>query len=831
MTRRALTVALARRFMRGRRLLYSSLVVGVATAFLAASYMTLRALSPTAAQRVEQQLGRYSSSVDLGGLLPGVEPGRQPPLGRLRAAAERVGLSGIAVELHSPDVVQLAAPSAPRVAYAERDWRAEPLPRRYALIQGRWPSRPGEVTVTNPRELGVGALGELKLFSGRDSFDVVGFAEDRYGVFPQLLGAPGTWATLDPRLVRDFPTALATVRIYSSTTDEQQVARFALAAAGGRSDDSRQTIGEVAQGVETPATLARTAEAVWFERLPSAYRVPAVLLPLLAVLLMVALNDRWLRRRLLALTDAGVPRPQAAHALMAAVLASAVVAVMVGSAAGCLLALAARPLLSAAHPLPLSPPVLPVAPTLNSIAVVLVGWLGAAAAVRFGSFERRERSARLRRRSRRWRDARQLAALAAACAAILRGAELRTASETMTVAALVAVAILLVTPELVGWSVARLRERGSVAVLAKRQLAADRRRATLVVAVMAASLGLPLGFLTLLDTTLATEQSERLPEVGRHQIHLSGSGGVLQPPSRDVRRVVARELGSGPTPVTIGYLGSRDGSRRVTAPGLDDTFVLAVDDLAAAETLLERPLSSTERTALAGGGLLAWDAPQATQRLALTTGRDDRLIKEVDVPSRPLPRPRLDWPAGTQGLMLSATARALGLPFSPGATFYSGLTDDQVAQARRAVAAAGLDPEQVTVYEEPPAVVPRAAQAAAAIALAVLVIGIGLAVARAQVAALQRYLGTLLAVGIAPGWPRRVLLAQQAAALGLSTALALVIAVPPVIAAAWLVPDVVLRIPWTWLGAVIATVYGSMLLVTLVAARSLRADARPGDSA
>jgi hypothetical protein len=45
-----------------------------------------------------------------------------------------------------------------------------------------------------------------------------------------------------------------------------------------------------------------------------------------------------------------------------------------------------------------------------------------------------------------------------------------------------------------------------------------------------------------------------------------------------------------------------------------------------------------------------------------------------------------------------------------------------------------------------------------------------------------------------------------------------------VFAAAWLVPDVILSIPWTWLVVVIGTVYGSMVLVTLVAARSLRAD-------
>jgi hypothetical protein len=44
-----------------------------------------------------------------------------------------------------------------------------------------------------------------------------------------------------------------------------------------------------------------------------------------------------------------------------------------------------------------------------------------------------------------------------------------------------------------------------------------------------------------------------------------------------------------------------------------------------------------------------------------------------------------------------------------------------------------------------------------------------------------------------------------------------------------LVPTVVLSIPWTWLAAVVATVYGSMALVSLVAARSLHAQRQATD--
>ena len=815
MTRGSLIAGLGWRFMRGRRLLYSSLTVAVATAFLVATYMSLHALSPTTAQRVEQQLGRYGASVDLGGIVPDVQPGRRAPLDRLAAAADRAGLPDLDVELASIDV-QATVPGSPRVFYTERDWTAEPLPGRYALSRGHWPSRPGEVTLTNPSALGVEALGELEVFSGRDTFVVVGLAADRYGVFPQVLAAPGTWATLDPSLARDFSATLATPRVYSSTTDTLRMARFVNAAVGHR---SRLGIADAAARVETASSLARTAEAVWFERLPAAYRVPAVLLPLLAVLLMIALDDAWLRSRLLALTDAGVARLPAVYALMAAVLATAVVAAAVGAAVGGLTGLAARPLLSAVHPLPLSPLVAPVVPMLSAVGVMLAGWLGALAAMLFGRFERRGRSAMLGTRARRWRDIRRAAALTSACVAIVLAADLRTAAETMVLAACVASAAVLLAPDLVGWAAARLREPNYAALLAKRQLAADQRRATLVVAVMAVSLGLPLGFLTLLDTTLATEQSARVPDVAEGQLYLSGVGGFLHPPSRDVERIVARRLG--PAPVAIGYLGSSNGETRVTVPALDDAFVLVVDDPAGAGALVGRRLTAAERRALLGGGLLAWDAPARTQRLVVTHGR--RVVRRAPLSSHPVPAPSAAWARGTRGVMLASTARALRFPLTRAATLYDGIGAEQADQARRAVADAGLDGHQVTVHEEPSPVVPRPAQAAAAIALALLVLCIGLSVARAQVAALDRYLRALLAIGIPPSWPRRVLLAQQAAALGLGTALALVVALPPVLAAAWRVPDVVLSIPWTSLVVVIATVHGSMAVVTVVAARSLRA--------
>jgi hypothetical protein len=144
------------------------------------------------------------------------------------------------------------------------------------------------------------------------------------------------------------------------------------------------------------------------------------------------------------------------------------------------------------------------------------------------------------------------------------------------------------------------------------------------------------------------------------------------------------------------------------------------------------------------------------------------------------------------------------------------------------IADAGLDTEQLTAYARPDPVVPAVAQLAAALALVLLVTAVAVSMARAQVVALRRYLSTLLAIGISPAWTRRVLLTQQGLALGLATVLGLLIAVPPVVAAAIFVPDVQLSVPETSLAGLLLCVYAAAFGVTLMAARFIHADGGAG---
>ena len=813
------TLVLARRFLRGRRARYGAGVVVVVVAFLVGSYVTLHALSLTTSQRVEQQLGDAAASADFGGLIPDVPPGRVGDAAAVMTAARDAGLAHVVFELNALDV-PVATAQARRLSYVEREWSRSPLLRRYELVGGRWPRTPGEVVVSNPHGTGAKAHGRLPLFSGRVAVEVVGLARDVYSDAAQLLAAPGTWAEFDTTVNADFPTALATARVYTRSSDEAKLT--ALLSSVAPADDDGQSAQAFSSSVVTANVLSRTANAVWFGRLPSAYRVPSIVLPFLAVLLFFGVHQSWLRQRLAALTDSGVRRAVGVRALMAALLAILIVAVTAGTVVGFCLALSVRPVLSAVHTQPLSSPVSPLMPAVTALGMTVAAWLVVFLAVQRGSLGRRGSATRLRRPSDRWRDARHLAAVAATCVAVVLVAEIQTASDTMILAAAVAVAGLLSAPELVRWGVGSMRERTPVRRLARRQLIADRARLTMSVAVIAGTLGLPLGFLTLLDTTLATDRTDNVPDVQPGRLYLSSVSGTLHPPSASVQRVAERALGPDRSSTDLRSLIADGGDTFATSPDLDDTFVLAFDHVGDIEKLLDVRLGTAERSVLTEGGMLAWDSTAPEVRLALFAGGSTRPSRVVDLPSRGVPRPAVGWVKGTQGIVLSATATAHGLPLTRGARFYAGVPLDQAERARDAVFDAKLDPEQVTTYKPPDPVVPALAQGAVALALALLVLGVAGTMARAQVGTLRPYVATLNAIGVAPGWTRRVLFLQQGLMLALATVLSLLIAAPPVLAAAAVVPDVVLSVPVASLLALVAGVYGVSFGVTSVAARSIR---------
>jgi hypothetical protein len=59
--------------------------------------------------------------------------------------------------------------------------------------------------------------------------------------------------------------------------------------------------------------------------------------------------------------------------------------------------------------------------------------------------------------------------------------------------------------------------------------------------------------------------------------------------------------------------------------------------------------------------------------------------------------------------------------------------------------------------------------------------------------------------------------------IAISTVLAVLIAIPPVIIPTWRIPGFVLSIPWTWLATTVTAFYIASFAATLIASQRLRA--------
>jgi putative ABC transport system permease protein len=169
---------LARRFARGRLVARSSVIAFFIALFVTAMYITLNAFTLSGDQVVERDLGRFDARADLSGVAQ-FQPGDGRVVQALDAMKTESGASELDAALNSVDL-RPAVIAPPVTYYQERSWTADPFPGRIALVRGRWPTRSGEVVVTNPQTLGLKVGDPLPVLAGRARFRVVGVASDRY---------------------------------------------------------------------------------------------------------------------------------------------------------------------------------------------------------------------------------------------------------------------------------------------------------------------------------------------------------------------------------------------------------------------------------------------------------------------------------------------------------------------------------------------------------------------------------------------------------------------------------------------------------------------------
>lgn len=832
-----LTLTLARRFMRIRSLAKTTLITFAAAAFLIGMFVTLKAYTVSGDQVVERDLGRFGARSDVGGVAT-LDPGDTTLARNLVAAAHKGGATDVMVALTSTEI-RPSTVDPPYTPYQEADWLKGPFPRRFLLAQGRWPSRPGEVAVTRPDVLAAGPDGNLSVLAGRARFTVVGVAEDRYANVPTFLAAPGTWAALSPNLGSVFPGLVANPAVFFDGGGRDSVVA-AISDTLPRKQHTGTDLAAVTAGVSastiTLDEALATPEPSWIDRIPAAYTVPSLALPALAMLLVFGLNNRRFGRTLAKLTAVGVRPRQAVLAVAGAVVTQALIALSAGVALGLVLGVASRAIVLQFRHQPL-PPFPGVAEPILRLAVMtllgaVVGAVGLRVSLgvvrapvgtgRTSATTPTPEATKAPRRAKWMHDGRHILAMAGACAAVLQVPRLDSPMKAMLFAGAVAVVVLLLAPDVVPPLLRLLPRRGPRSRLGRQHLLADRNRAVIAVVVLAACLGGPLGFLTLLNTMLQTAEAEAFSDVARGQLALNGRGGPLEPPSTAVLRAVnAGVLGTKPT-VQLRYLGSTD--TFVSVEGTDFGFVAALDTPDDVNLLFGRDLSQTERSSLAQGGILiSGDGSGARPRLVKRSS-DDRVLATSD----PLPMttshlPPVSWRQSIVAVVLTATAQRLDLPTSKGAVFYSGVSDADAAAAQRTVLGAGLDAREVVIHAAPRPVIAPAALYASAAGLLVLLLLTSVAVAGSQVSTLRGYLGTLITIGLPTRWARHVLMLEQAVIIAISTLLALVIAIPPVIVSVFKLPGFVLSIPWSWLALVIGAFYVATFAATLISSRRLRA--------
>lgn len=798
----------ARRFLRERTARRASAAVFVVAVFLVAVYVVLQAFSLSGGQVAERDLGDFDAAVDLGTVAT-VKPGDGGFADDVRDAVRAAGAPDAAVSAVSVDV-QLAVPNPPRTAFVEADWVSGFFTGRYALTTGRWPAAPGEIAVTRSDIVGAGPGDALPVLANKASFTVVGVAEDRYALEPSLLAAPGTWATLSPALAESFPSLNASVTAYWSGGSESGVLRH-VAAVLARHEVKQSDA--IAASLRTRGSLMSTERKSWVDRTPAAYTVPAIVLPFAAVLLLFGLCDRRFRRNADVLRSLGVRQALVVASVTAPAIVWALTAVGAGVLTGAALGAVGRVVVDGlVHP-PLSPMPSLVEPTLHLLAVTAIG-AGMSLALLW------------------WRTAgraihgmggmRKVAVVLSGLVAVVQMWHVSSLVGVMVFAGTITACVLLLTPEVITRIVRVVPDLDPRTRLARARLLRD-RHVPAAVAILAAVVGNLVGFVILAASITSSEQSRSSADAAPGQVVLSGRGGYLQPPSPAVVDVVRSSVPEH-TPLSLRYLGSDDES---VAFQLDDWgFVLALDTPDHVSALIGRPLRAQERGTLVEGGVLMWK--ESDDRVLVRSVRGRAVATTSPLPVAVADFPAVGWKDGTRGVMLSSTARGLGLPLADAAMFYSGVSDEAAQAIRGAVLRAGLDPKEVLVHEAPARAVTPIAIRASVLALGLLTLVTTLVVSWGRAGTLRSHARLLRALGIPVAWTRRVLLLEQVSVTFFSLALATLVALPPLLVALSRLPGFVPAVPWPWVAMIVTTFVVATAVTTALCALRLRSAARTG---
>lgn len=817
-TPRMAVIALTTVWLRSTQTRRAAVILTAAFAIVTAVTLSVSALTLSTGQQQAKQFGRDQQasyfSMDLGDLTAG-------STARIRAAAAQVS-AGATVWVGSTTLRPDAYPKfffhadITSLQYLEDTGLRAAYPDRYQLQSGRWPTSPRDVVVSPHLVSLLPDPHAFTVLSGHAYFRIVGTVTDRYATRGDLiLAAPGTWESLTPLpTARQYQPIEGQLQfLWNPPATSTQIAAEVSAALPAALRDrgvSEAIISDLSRRTDPPSTEAAIATR---DGLIS----PAPLL--LIVLLVCALAVAATRRTNVAagstLTAIGVRRTDVTTTQALAALLTAATAAALGLTIGWLASAALRVILIRVAEQPLAPLHLPGRDLLLiAVAGVVTVSLGTLLPTRIsGTSRQRFHRGRLVVRAGRW----------------LLGAAAITAGVTLHIPAapyLLMVGVLLLGPDLLLLLRALLSPTRPRSLVTRGLMRASALSHAAAVIAIGACIAVPLLTAAQLASRQASDATYAYSSVPPDQIWVergSDTGDV-----RGVARTLQTIRGF-PLPVAVRALeaapnadGSAGAQATFTTRTTGGTATLVVPTSDALHRLLGDALPDSARATLDRGGVLNFTSARGPQRFAMYANGGQR---QRTTGTLPTVRVKVDQPYRVRfsGAILASTARALHLPISaPVKYLYPNVTPAQIQQAVDATTRAGYDNDFIQYNVPPP---PPVLPVTAYVFFAGLTLG-GFAVilltTTDQTRRLRSYSGQLIALGLAPGWTRQVLMLQTLliTTVGLTTGSTAGLIALTVVTRDYPVTVTPLLPATLSSAAILATA----LITVLVAARNLKAD-------
>jgi hypothetical protein len=622
------------------------------------------------------------------------------------------------------------------------------------------------------------------------AFEVVGVAQSAYEKVPAVLAAPGTWASLPPSAARAREGLAATPIVL---TDERGLA----------------TVINAASNTEGDASVVRRsqaeAETFWVTESPFSFYVPALLLPCMASIFGFLVSAPRRRRIIQTATSVGMQAQGARLLAISPLIVMAPIGLLAGLVLGTVLGVGGRRVVAAQVPYVSSmPPIL--VPCLVLSASLLAGVVaGALVALRpesppSASWRLHVTSEGAQARS----TVRRFAGLLLGCVTVFALFRVDNGQSAMVFGACLLATTALLLPDVLRAVSRLISERGPRLRLARRLLLEGGSAQAAATGISCVVLALPLSTAILLTANGVLDRSGQLAGVGPGQLAVQGRGGLATPAPRAVRSLVQNEL-VGSMRTTLWF----SGSVWYDVPE-GNALVAIVDTPEDVERVWGNQLTEAQADTLISGGLLTW---QPGAELLV----DD---KYVNVPATAYSATP-EWETQTGAILLSASAKELGIRPRPGVEVYSGVSSQQAKSVEANMVAAGLDPGAIETHTPPEPLLPPAPLiVSAALLLATLVVML-FAANRLQARSLRQEFSALIAIGAGPKFARRTFLIVQAVTLGVALGAATAVTWTTCSILLLRAPSVEISVPWGLILIGIVTCAGALWLSTRLALRGL----------